>query len=195
MAGGDVNGGSPVSSLFAPAINVFCNLSSNLDMDRRKHTLTGLTACGGQGWEDKNQSTTCETLNTKTGEWQVSSTFKLSHYDHVAWNTSKGILLMGGYTNPYNTTWILQDGTSMQGFNLVEASFYSCAVPDPRSESVIVTGGFDAAKNNGSGEWLRSAIRYGENGFIEYLPEKIRAFHYGCAGYYNNDGSLVTYSL
>ena len=105
----------------------------------------------------------------------------------MAWNTSQGIMLMGGKDNPYNTTLLLEDGSSQQGFDLVERIFYSCAIEDPKSGTVIITGGDD---ENGVG--TTNVIRYGEQGFIENLPKmlSIRTSH-GCAGYYDEDGMMV----
>ena len=98
---------------------------------------------------------------------------------------------MGGRYNHFNTTQIYDDGGSTQGFNLVESSYYSCAIADPKSGSVILTGGRDLGKNQ-THQRSKSVIRYGEDGFIEYLPEMVYTHEgHDCAGFYNDDESLV----
>ena len=51
--------------------------------------------------------------------------------------------------------------------------------------SVIITGGFDGGQHN-------SVLRYGEDGFKEYLPSlKKERFSHSCSGYYDGENSLV----
>ena len=51
--------------------------------------------------------------------------------------------------------------------------------------SVIITGGFDGGQHN-------SVLRYGEDGFKEYLPSlKKERFSHACSGYYDGESNLV----
>ena len=98
---------------------------------------------------------------------------------------------MGGIDNHSNqTTTLPVNGKNYSGFDLVEKSIYSCAIEDPKSDSIIVTGGFDDSNSKSS----NLVIRYGKDGFIEYLPrmKKARYLH-GCAGYYNSKKQLVSF--
>ena len=66
-----------------------------------------------------NISYTCETFNTDTGQWETSHTFDDGISDHVAWRTSQGLLLMGGFStdnfsNLLKTTTLLLPGGGHQ---------------------------------------------------------------------------------
>ena len=64
-----------------------------------------------------------------------------------------------------------------------------CGIEDPRSKSIILTGGYDFKNNKNRTNAVR---RYDENGFVEDLPPMIHARSgSGCAGYYDTDGYLV----
>ena len=191
MAGGQTNQTIKFSGYYNTETGRYCNLPP-LDPNRIGHTVTGLTACGGWTSSKSNVSTTCSTFNTTTGQWEESHEYTPGRRYHSAWKTSEGILLMGGYyaSDAANTTTlILPDGGHRQGFNLVELSDGSCAIEDPETNSVILTGGY---YYDNKGSYLNSVIRYNESGFVEYLPSLTSPrFLHGCGGYYNNDGNLV----
>ena len=131
-------GGSEFSQLsqkqvmfYDPNDKTVCKLPS-LPIDPLSSTLTGLTVCGGinsvksavsnvfstvnkicNGSREK-----CLTFNLSTGEWDWSYSMDRFHEGHVAWNTSKGILLMGGYPNWTSTTLLLPNGKIQPGFQL-----------------------------------------------------------------------------
>ena len=94
---------------------------------------------------------------------------------------------MGGYPHTRNTTLLLPGGGFQKGYNLQVNSWFSCAIEDPESDSVILTGGYEQ-----TGQPMQNVVRYGENGFIEHLANMTfsRARH-GCAGYYDDNKNLV----
>ena len=78
--------------------------------------------------------------------------------------------------------------------------FSSCAVADPKTDSVIVIGGFDQDLDEDNvlnpANFSTFVTRYNTNGIVESLPPlKVgRAFGIlfsGCSGFYNDDGNLV----
>ena len=178
------------SRLYQPSTNSYCELPS-LPSSRSKHSVTGLTVCGG---EEENDNT-CVTLNSDSGKWETSYELASRLYGHVAWQTSKGILLMGGSDGSTEylqdsikteTTLLLPGGQTQPGpFELRLASYQSCAIEDPRSNSVIITGGWRLG-------WRETVDRYNEEGFVESLPNLNHArMNHGCAGYYNDNNKLV----
>ena len=60
--------------------------------NRRMHSQSALTACGGEGYYDEPW-TTCLTFN---GEWEQSHKLSVERGGHVSWQSPDGILLMGG---------------------------------------------------------------------------------------------------
>ena len=81
---------------------------------RRGHTQTGLTACGEYG-SDSTQ-TSCVTLSglgwIKTYDLIQKRSF------HTAWETRRGIILLGGYDSPTTTELLKEDGGSEETFPL-----------------------------------------------------------------------------
>ena len=61
---------------------------------RKMHTLTGLTACGGE-WE----AASCSTLSPVTGHWLPWAGQLAPRYHHVSWASPRGLLLICG-TSP-----------------------------------------------------------------------------------------------
>ena len=111
-----------VTGLFIPSTGRYCHLPP-LPRSRASHTVNGLTACRGSGHGFAGQ--TCETFNTSSGQWETSYTFDSSLSGHVAWQTSRGLLLMGGFNQNISdcidtTTLLLPGGGHQQGpFNLI----------------------------------------------------------------------------
>ena len=182
---------SPTAAgFYNPYTNVYCDLPP-LSPTRYSHTLTGVVACGGYT-STSTVLSSCSTFNTATGNWTESYEIPPQR-GQSAWQNSQGILLMGGRpaganSSIYNsTTLLLPEGGHKPGFDLVSPTCYSCAIPDPRSDSVIVLGGFDYGKVS-----ISTVIRYGESGFLEFLPSlNYPRVSPGCAGYYNDNNQLV----
>ena len=189
VAGGITDQATKAAGFYNPLTNNFCHLPP-LTPARSRHTVTGLTACGGQGQGTVN---TCSTFNIELGQWEISYKDFPSHAGHVAWKNSKGILLMGGWGSSINytaTTQLMDGGGHQKGFDLVMESYFSCAIEDPDSRSIILTGGYGYKITS----YMKEVLRYGENGFIEYLPNMTypRDQH-GCSGYYNEQRQLVNF--
>ena len=130
-------GGSEFSQLsqkqvmfFDPNDKTVCKLPS-IPFDPLSSTLTGLTVCGINSVKSavsnvhstvkkisKGSKEKCLTFNLSTGEWDWSYSMDRFHEGHVAWNTSKGILLMGGYPNSTSTTLLLPNGITQPSFQL-----------------------------------------------------------------------------
>ena len=67
MVGGITSQANKTSGMFVPSKNnSYCDLPP-LTPHRQDHTLTGLTACGGQG-----EGKTCSTFNIARGVWDES---------------------------------------------------------------------------------------------------------------------------
>ena len=95
-----------------------CSLP-DLPSSRRRHTQTGVTACGG--WGDDAVWTSCHSLSS-TGSWEQSHSLNQLRRDHCAWASPQGIRLLGGGDNSAETTSVilLENGDSTPGFNLVD---------------------------------------------------------------------------
>ena len=124
MVGGFTQNGrqaNPTATgLYIPARRRYCNLPA-LPYIRYRHTVTGLTTCQGDGLFGGSNivPVNCETFNTATGLWETSYTFSTNRHGHVAWQTSQGILLMGGATRtpadtPLDETTLLLSGGGHQ---------------------------------------------------------------------------------
>ena len=69
-----------------------CTLPDFPDSDyRRKHSQSGLVACGG---DTSPMSTSCSTFNS--GSWSLTHTLNCERWLHSAWASPSGIVLMGG---------------------------------------------------------------------------------------------------
>ena len=90
-----------------------CSLP-NLPEYRNGHTQTGLLTCGGGGEAKKS----CITFTG--GEWKKRHTLmgKKGRYEHEAWASPQGVLLMGGYYSMDTTELLKPDGTTESSFKL-----------------------------------------------------------------------------
>ena len=87
-----------------------CLLPRLPDPGRRDHTQSSLTSCGG--WED-GSSTNC--LTFIAGEWELSHSLAIGVFSHVSWQSTAGILLMGGTSSELLST---TSDTTTPGFSL-----------------------------------------------------------------------------
>ena len=87
----------------------------NLPGPRYSHSQTGLLLCGGGsgGYAD---GTTCMTLSG--GRWKKTHTLGKRRYEHAAWASPQGVLLMGGRGEYRTTEFLNDDGTTTPGFKL-----------------------------------------------------------------------------
>ena len=132
---------------------------------------------------------TCVEFDTSKGIW--STVYKLPYRIayHTSWKNSRGILLMGNvYSGTRNKTLqLLPDGKHKPSFDLVQETYGACNIEDPSTNSVIMTGGYNYALRR----YLNSVVRYGEQGFIEFLPNTTSTYYvHGCAGYYEGKNQV-----
>ena len=80
--------------------------------DKTFHTLSGMTSCGGSG---QLQSTSCFIF--RNNAWSPPITLRKSRREHTSWQTSAGVVLMGG-SNSRGTTEIVNNGVSNDYFDL-----------------------------------------------------------------------------
>ena len=74
------------------------------------HTLSGMTLCGGQ-----YEPTSCSIY--RNNAWSSPITLRKSRREHTSWQTSAGVVLMGG-SNSRGTTEIVNNGVSNDHFDL-----------------------------------------------------------------------------
>ena len=118
--------------LISPSGNVSCLLPNMPDGGRKEHTYDHDLICGGTlglGTQDllgfsSDVSFTC--LNLTSSGWVETNhslydwfTSPLGIYRHSSWAVKDGIILMGGYDNPFLTTELVKfDGTNEKAFDL-----------------------------------------------------------------------------
>merc|ERR1739838_720789 len=134
-----ISGGGSASNtveVFIPGSGLGCTLP-DLPNDRFGHSMDGLVLCGG-GYS--NIGTNC--LSFTSGQWNTSHTLLHSRYCHSSWMSEEGLVLIGGRGSP-TTTELLQDSNSVPYFDLKYRTRYTCSIPDPATNTVILTGGLE----------------------------------------------------
>ena len=115
-----VSGGEPHESvgrsveLYYTNGSRICSLP-DLPYTRGRHSQTGVTACGGQG--DSAAKTSCHTLS-KSGSWEQTHSLNQPRWEHSAWDSPQGIVLIGGTESRTTTEILLENGDTAPGFNL-----------------------------------------------------------------------------
>jgi len=134
-------------------------------------TQDGFLMCGGV-----EQPLSCSNFNPESGQWESdTNTWKdPPRIDHVSWNTTSGLFLMGGRDSPFTTT-MLPSGDLGFGIQETEAS---CSIQF--EDFVIVTGG--------GGKGGKQAFKYFANGTIHELPFLLTPRSYHACGSYIQDG-------
>ena len=170
----------------------------DLPYDYVLHTQDGGMLCGGL----RNQilTTTCRQWNSTEGRFLEEPVHKFEHgrHGHVSWTpvskektylmggSKKGAFIVGLH-NP-NTSTVVTKGkyNGAEGFNLKYSIFGACSIPNPETDTVIITGGggdghIDSVVDEDN-RYITSL--YNENGFIENFGNLIhpRKFH-GCTSY------------
>ena len=89
----------------------FCTLPSLLS-GRATHSQDGLISCGGGGgWRSSENRKTCSTF--KDGAWVESHNLTELRYQHVSWETSEGVFMIGGAdSQSKNTTEIITSNST-----------------------------------------------------------------------------------
>ena len=103
ITGGEGTGTSVEVILSNKTVCTFPSLSDN----RRRHSQSGLTACGGK---DSHASDTCTTF--RNGAWTTSHNLDLTRKNHVSWNSPNGLMLLGGGFSNERTASLLSTTTS-----------------------------------------------------------------------------------
>lgn len=220
IAGGVTSQDYRTESYYDPNSNTFCDITPS-NYQRASSTTTGFKICGGVDLNNGNAILNCEKFDPSgpyPGVWNVTHTWNdPPRINHVAWKTYEGLYLIGGVASPCSSTKLLPDGSSGDGFELAYETSYACAVPDKKSDSVIIIGGYQNEMcggygndtngygsdddgygygYGGEGYYPSSRVtRYDKYGFVEELPSlNYGTVYAGCSGYYDDDDNLVLVS-
>jgi len=192
IAGGakDYNNLSPSPpGFYNPFTNVYCDLPP-MYQPRYGSTTTGFIVCGGHEFDNYDNSTyNCEQFVPSTGTWAPYcgswESFPGRTY-HVAWMSSIGLFLIGGFES-MNTSMLISNDCSITEGAIDSGRSLACAVADPKTDTVIIIGGYDT-ENGITNEVVRYDI-YGNE--TPLPPLTYPRYVMGCSGYYNNVGNLV----
>ena len=111
IAGGVYNDWGNASSsveLYNPKTNSSCFITP-LPANRSSSVASGLKVCGG------SFNSSC--VEFQGGTWSTSNQLLHPRNGSSGWNSSEGLVLLGGFSKP-NTTEILKDYFSENNFNL-----------------------------------------------------------------------------
>jgi len=166
------------AELYVPSSGASCTLPSLPD-DRWHHTVTeGGLLCGG-GYTGTLDS--CLQWSPDSGTWEEALTLDEWRSRHVSWTPSSGntgTYLMGGgpsSSSRKTSTLLNNDGTQEPGFPLKYDAYVACAIPDPITDTVVVTGGADTET---------TVVRYGQQGWLEDLPPLITGrYDHACSSF------------
>jgi len=210
IAGGADNNFSPSPpGFYNPLTNEYCNLPP-MSQPRYGSTTTGFIVCGGwdldyydyydystnsygsnstYSYGSNNAPYNCEKFDPSTGTWgPYCGSWEQSFPGralHVAWMSSIGLYLIGGYESMDTSMLISKDCSKTEGA-IDSGRWGACAVADPKTDTVIIIGGYN--KNGITDEVIRYDI-YGNESILPSLTDP--RFVMGCSGYYNNVGNLV----
>jgi len=186
IAGGTDDGdfGSP-PGFYNPLTNKYCDIPQ-MTQTRIGSTTTGFMVCGGRD-SSHNALMNCEIFDPSTGTWIVPQSFcGPARYSHVAWMSSIGLFLIGGYGAMDSSTLLGNDDCNPNA-PIDSGRYGACAVADPKTDTVIIIGGFNEAY-----ETTDEVVRYDIYGNESPLPPlNYPRVHFGCSGYYNDVGNLV----
>ena len=176
---------STSSSIYIPSKHTFCDLP-DIPTDRILHTTQGLTVCGGYGDNDTNLYN-CDSFDVNTGNWYRSYNFTERHAGYVSWQTSQGLMLIGGWHTD-KTSIIHPDGTETK-FHFESDKRYRtpCGIPDPETGTIIITGGYS------DGALSKRVTRYYEDGKGVAMPDMNNPrYLHGCSSFKNDKEETVS---
>jgi len=201
IAGGADNNFSPSPpGFYNPITNEYCNLPP-MSQPRYGSTTTGFIVCGGWDFDyyydystysygSNNAPYNCEKFDPSSGTWgPYCGSWEQSFPGraiHVAWMSSIGLFLIGGYESMDTSMLISKDCSKTEGA-INSGRWGACAVADPKTDTVIIIGGY-GTKNGITNEVVRYDI-YGNETPLPPLTNP--RYMMGCSGYYNNVGNLV----
>ena len=161
------------------------------------HTQDGGMICGG--FEGNDTRYTCRQWSPKEGNFpdEPVHRFEPGRYVHVSWtpvSENETFLMGGGSTKERarNTSTIIQPGIYSGpyfNFTLKYPLYAACSIPDPETDTVVITGGnYDSKPTN------RITSLYNEDGWVADFGNLNypRRFH-GCTSYVANKKRVTNY--
>ena len=146
------------------------------------HTQSGGLLCGGYR---PRTNDSCRQWNSTEGKFLENPVHKISPgtFFHVSWTPASDneTFLLDG-----NVSTIVKPGVELglEGFNLKYRLFSACSIPDPDTDTVVITGGRYSEKTTSV---------YNEYGFIEYLGDlNFKRYEHGCTSYVS-ENTRVTF--
>ena len=149
-----------------------------------EHTQEGGMICGGR--ETQNS---CRQWNSDEGKFpfKLVHDFKPGRYNLVSWTpvSEKETFLFGGESiykgeNSMNTSTIVKPGIfqGIPGFNLNSSITRACSIPDPDTDTVLITGGYYEKRD------VDTVSVYNRTGFVKNINGLYysRSDH-GCTSY------------
>ena len=146
-------------------------------------------ACGGGGDAEQRSCITWE-----NGQWIVTHELNRQRYEHSAFVSEEGLMLMGSSDYPGSIFSIILDKNPVLGddepdshrtYDLKYGMTSACAIQEPETNTVVITGG----RGGGQGDIV---VRYGQNGFLADLPSLNDArLQHACGSYYLEDHTKV----
>ena len=178
---------STSSSLYIPSKQIFCDLP-NIPTHRQGHTTQEFTVCGGFGDNDDPNINlyNCDSFDVDTGSWYRSFDFTERHAGYVSWQTSQGLMLIGGWHTD-KTSILFSNGTETKiVFESDKRYRTPCGIPDPETGTIVITGG------SSDGVLSKRVTRYDEDGKGVAMPDmNIPRYLHGCSSYTNGGGKKV----
>ena len=144
------------------------------------HTQNGLTLCGGT---EEELRTECRTFIN--GSWTWTDNLTRPRAYHSSWQSSKGLLLMGGTGRKQRESVEYLDKSLSANFTTLTNSFIRhCAIVLELEDKVIMTGGYPN---------ITRVEGYSVNGFEASLPDLLIGRHlHGCSHFINSDNKQVS---
>jgi len=147
-----------------------------------EHSQDGGLLCGGYAKETRFN---CRQWNSTEGNFPAKPVHEFKHdrKNHVSWTpvAEKETFLIGGGgtdSGAMNSSTIVKPGVfeGSHGFDLTIPIYAACAIPDPDTDTLIITGG--------DPENETSTSLYNEDGFIESFGTLNHGrAHHGCTSY------------
>jgi len=166
----------PISEVFFPRTGTSCIVEdyefpggiteATLNTIGKKTIL-----CGGLKNATELSSECYELTPNSPTAWTKYADLNSGRYLHLTWESSEGLVLMGGWNSPKTSELVNGRDLSFPQQDIRRA----CGIVDTETDSVIVTGGFETPTN---------VLKYSLTGLIEELPtmNQGRQFH-GCGSY------------
>jgi len=163
-------------ALYIPSSNSFCEIPA-VQPGREFPIRFDWTVCLGLGRKG------CSVYDIETGIWnEYWGCLSPKHYGGVAWVTDIGVFIMGGGDYPDGVTLLHSDGTcqEIKDFGVQPPFKDACAVPDEKTETVIVI------------PYVNEKIsRYDKDGFVEHISPPSPIPYPSCSSYRQDDGQMV----